>query len=96
MSEILQRYPRVAEYLERKVGFKKWSRCHFPGMRYNITTTNMVESLNSILLDVREYPYITLINVIQEKMSKWWNKRREMGVSLTSLFTPKRENEIVS
>ena len=91
MSEILQRYPRVTEYLEREVGFEKWSRCHFPGMRYNITTTNMVESLNSMLLDARECPYIALINVIQEKMSKWWNKRREMGMSLTSPLTPKRE-----
>ncbi|KAL5548777.1 hypothetical protein UlMin_004008 [Ulmus minor] len=63
-------------------------------MRYNITTTNMVESINSMLLDAREYPYITLINVIQEKMSKWWNKRREMGMSFTSLLTPKREDEI--
>ena len=43
MSEISQRYPRVAEYLEREVGFEKCLRCHFPGMRYNITTTNMVE-----------------------------------------------------
>ena len=65
MLEISQRYLRVAEYLEREVGFKKWSRCHFPGMRYNITTTNMVESLYSMLLDAREYPYTALINVIQ-------------------------------
>ena len=67
MSEIPQRYPRVAEYLEREVGFEKWSRCHFPGMRYNIATTNIVESLNSMLLEAREYPYMVLINVIQEK-----------------------------
>ena len=92
MSEISQRYPSVAEYLEHDVGFEKWSWCHFPGMRYNITITNMVESLNSMLLKVREYPYIALINVIQEKMSKWWNKRREMGISLTSPLTPKRED----
>ncbi|KAL5549173.1 hypothetical protein UlMin_004404 [Ulmus minor] len=94
MSEISQRYPRVAEYLEREVGFEKWSRCHFSGMRYNITTTNMVESLNSMLLEAKEYLYIALINVIQEKMSKWWNMRREMSMSLTSPLTPKREDEI--
>ena len=94
MSEISQRYPRVAEYLEREVGFEKCLRCHFPGMRYNITTTNMVESLNNMLLEARKCPYITLINVIQEKMSKWWNKKHEMGVSLTSPLTPNREDEI--
>ena len=64
MSEILQKYPRVAEYLEREVGFEKWPRCHFLGMRYNITTTNMVESLNNMLVDVREYLTSPFINVI--------------------------------
>ncbi|KAL5542415.1 hypothetical protein UlMin_010125 [Ulmus minor] len=48
MTEISHRYPRVAAYLENEVGFEKWSRCHYLGLRYNITTTNMVESLNSI------------------------------------------------
>lgn len=50
MIEISQRYPRVADYLENEVGFQKWSRCHFPSLRYNITTMNMVESLNSMLV----------------------------------------------
>ena len=76
------------------VGFKRWLRYHFPGIRYNITTTNMVESLNSMLLDVIEYLYLALINIIQEKMSKWWNKRWEIGVSLTSPLTPKWEDGI--
>ena len=51
MLVILQRYPRVTEYLKHQVGFEKWSQCHFPGMRYNITTTNMVESLNNMLIN---------------------------------------------
>ena len=55
MSEISQRYPRMAEYLDHQVGFEKWSRCHFLGVRYNITTTNIVESLNSILVNAREF-----------------------------------------
>ncbi|KAL5561682.1 hypothetical protein UlMin_031429 [Ulmus minor] len=76
MIEISNRYPRVAEYLENEVGFEKWSRCHYPGLRYNITTTNMVESLNSMLVNARDFPYVALLDVIQEKMSKWWNDRR--------------------
>ncbi|KAL5551674.1 hypothetical protein UlMin_001850 [Ulmus minor] len=94
MTEISRRYPRVSEYLENEVGFEKWSTCHFPGLRYNITTTNMVESLNSMLVNAREFPYITLLDVIQAKMSKWWNKRWEIGVGLTSPLTPKREDEL--
>ncbi|KAL5577295.1 hypothetical protein UlMin_018994 [Ulmus minor] len=76
MTEISHRYPRVAEYLENEVGFEKWSRCHYPGLMYNITTTNMVESLNSMLVNARDFPYVALLDVIQEKMSKWWNDRR--------------------
>ena len=94
MLVISQRYPRVAEYLENQVGFDKWSWCHFLGMRYNITMTNMVKSLNSMLVTMRDFPYIALLDIIQEKMSKWWNKRRAMGMTLTSSLTPNREDEL--
>ena len=67
MTEISHRYSRVAEYLENEVGFEKWSWCHFPGLRYNITMTNMVESLNSMLVNARDFPYVALLDVIQEK-----------------------------
>ncbi|KAL5579492.1 hypothetical protein UlMin_011934 [Ulmus minor] len=94
MTEISRKYPRVSKYLENEVGFEKWLRCHFPGLRYNITITNIVESLNSMLVNAREFPYIVLLDVIQAKMSKWWNKRQEIGVRLTSPLTPKREDEL--
>ncbi|KAL5558013.1 hypothetical protein UlMin_034224 [Ulmus minor] len=71
MTKISRRYPRVSKYHENEVGFEKWSRCHFPSLRYNIMTTNMVESLNSMLVNAREFPYIALVDVIQAKMSKW-------------------------
>ena len=47
-----------------------------------------------MLINTREFPYIALLDVIQAKMSKWWNKRREIGVGLTSPLTPKREDEL--
>ena len=94
MIEISQRYPRVVDYLENEVGFQKWSRCHFPGLRYNVITTNMVELLNSMLVTVREFPYVALLEVIQEKMSKWWNERLIVSMSLTSPLTLNRENEL--
>ena len=63
-------------------------------MRYNITTTNMVESLNNMLLTARDFPYIALLNVIQGKISKWWNKRHVMGMTLTSSLTLNWEDEL--
>ncbi|KAL5557112.1 hypothetical protein UlMin_039348 [Ulmus minor] len=92
MTEISHRYPRVAKYLENEVGFEKWSRCHYPGLRYNITTTNMVESLNSMLVNARDFPYVALLDVIQEKISKWWNDRRIIAMAITAPLTPSQES----
>ena len=94
MMEISQRYPRVASYLNNQVGFEKWLQCHFPGLRYNITTTNMVESLNNMLINAREFPYVALLDIIKAKMSKWWNKKREKALGFTSPLTPKREDKL--
>ena len=67
MLEILQIYLRVIEYLEIEVCFEKWSWCYFPGPRYNIMMTNMVELLNIMLVNQREFPYVALLDVNQEK-----------------------------
>ena len=88
MTEISYRYPRVAEYLENEVGFEKSSWCHFPRLRYNITTTNMVESLNNILVNVRDFPNVALLDLIQEKMSKWCNERQIVAMAITAPLTP--------
>ena len=32
-----------------KANPNKWARSHFPGMRYNIMTTNIAECMNGIL-----------------------------------------------
>ncbi|XP_062088953.1 uncharacterized protein LOC133795522 [Humulus lupulus] len=42
-------YPRVAKYLENDVKFKKWSRAHFGGNRYEVMTTNIVETVNNLM-----------------------------------------------
>ncbi|KAL5561179.1 hypothetical protein UlMin_030926 [Ulmus minor] len=54
----------------------------------------MVESLNSMLVNARDFPYVALLDVIQEKMSKWWNDRRIVGMTLTTPLTPSRESQL--
>ncbi|CAL8136014.1 unnamed protein product [Prunus armeniaca] len=44
---------RVRTYLLR-AGVQKWSRAHCDGRRYNVMTTNIVESINSVLRQRRE------------------------------------------
>ncbi|KAL5563962.1 hypothetical protein UlMin_033709 [Ulmus minor] len=56
----------------------------------------MVESLNSMLVNARDFPYVALLDVIQEKMSKWWNDRRIIAMAITAPLTPSRESEFRS
>ena len=68
----------VAEYL-RNADFKKWSRAYSPTNRYNIMTSNLAESINSLLKDSREYPIVCLFDTIRMIMTRWFTERRDEG-----------------
>ncbi|XP_024018982.1 uncharacterized protein LOC112090897 [Morus notabilis] len=87
-DELSARYPRIARYLQEQVRFEMWFRAHFKRNQYNIMTTNMSESVNTMLKDVRDYPVITLFNFIQAKMSEWFNNRRVEASKTKTLLTP--------
>ncbi|XP_010462932.1 PREDICTED: uncharacterized protein LOC104743564 [Camelina sativa] len=65
--------PKLAKYLE-EADLKKWARCSAPSNRYNIMTTNIVESLNSM---------ITLTTCFYERREKAFkhNKRATPNVT---------------
>ncbi|KAM3290862.1 hypothetical protein P3S67_019151 [Capsicum chacoense] len=42
--------PEKAFFLEHELGFEKWSRAYFPSNRFDVMTTNIVESVNAILM----------------------------------------------
>ena len=79
-SEMSQKYPKVAQYLEKDVKFEKWSRAHFKGNRYEVMTTNIVETLNNMMVNAREYPIIAMIDFILFKMGQWFFTRRRESV----------------
>ncbi|KAG5621012.1 hypothetical protein H5410_006230 [Solanum commersonii] len=51
-NQIRDLVPKAAETLGR-IGFRTWSRAFFAGNRYNIMTSNIMESVNS-MFDVEE------------------------------------------
>ena len=61
----------------KEAGVRNWARAHFCANRYNINTTNNVESMNSIFKEPRDLPIIALVDCIIEKVSKWFWERRE-------------------
>ncbi|XP_062081024.1 uncharacterized protein LOC133785825 [Humulus lupulus] len=84
-------YPRVAKYLENDVKFRKWSRAHFGGNRYEVMTTNIVESVNNLMRKAREYPIISMIDFIISTMGQWFLERRREAYAVTTPLTPRRE-----
>ncbi|KAL5560536.1 hypothetical protein UlMin_036747 [Ulmus minor] len=55
--------PREKDYL-KLVGLDRWTRSHAPSRRYNIMTTNISESLNAMLVKVRELPITAFVNEV--------------------------------
>ena len=58
------RYPSAGKYLEEISEKEKWVRCWFPGDRYNIDTSSVVESTNIVFKDARKYSLIPLLDTI--------------------------------
>ncbi|XP_062102913.1 uncharacterized protein LOC133813897 [Humulus lupulus] len=84
-------YPRVTKYLENDVKFRKWSRAHFGGNRYEVMTTNIVESVNNLMRKAREYPIIAMTDFIISTMGQWFLERRREAYAVTTPLTPRRE-----
>ncbi|XP_055814409.1 uncharacterized protein LOC129884059 [Solanum dulcamara] len=77
-------YDNVIEYLKNDVGFERWSRVHFPGRRYDVMTSNIVESVNARLVIEREFPIVALFNAIQRMLCRWFHERR--GLTLCTRY----------
>ncbi|XP_038711809.1 uncharacterized protein LOC120006004 [Tripterygium wilfordii] len=84
---------KAYKYLEDS-GFDKWSRAHFPGYRYSILTTNIAESMNAALRDVRGLPITTLVEQLRSLIQRWFHERRTKAASITSQLCKKVEKKM--
>nr|XP_016513699.1 PREDICTED: uncharacterized protein LOC107830594 [Nicotiana tabacum] len=55
---------------------KRWARSCSPRRRYDMLTTNIVESMNFVLLEARELLILRMMDFIQVKLHRWFNERR--------------------
>ncbi|CAN6928836.1 unnamed protein product, partial [Brassica oleracea] len=58
------------------IGVAHWSWANFPGHRYNIMTSNIVEQLNHALVEGRTSHIMELVIFIQRTMTRWFSARR--------------------
>ncbi|XP_049414647.1 uncharacterized protein LOC125877380 [Solanum stenotomum] len=73
--EFKNKCPAAAIVLEYDIGFEKWIRAHYPGNRYDVMTTNIVESLNAMLIDKREYYMASIFNSIAKRFGELFRER---------------------
>ncbi|KAL5560476.1 hypothetical protein UlMin_036687 [Ulmus minor] len=85
--------PGVKEYLEA-VGLDRWTRSHAPSRRYNIMTTNISESLNAVLVKVRELPITAFVNEIRLLCQKWFHERRTKAAGCTTMMSKDIETKL--
>ncbi|CAE5962882.1 unnamed protein product [Arabidopsis arenosa] len=84
----------LAAYLE-EADLRKWARCFAPSHRYNIMTTNIAESLNSVLKEPRELPVLSLLETIRLTLTTWFHERREKAAKHNKRLTPIVTKEMV-
>ncbi|KAL0701784.1 hypothetical protein Bca4012_057906 [Brassica carinata] len=93
-NEIKRVNASCADYLIG-IGFTHWARSHFQGNRYNIMTSNVAETWNSVLREAREYPILSLVEYIRAKLMTWFATRRDINPERSNFLTP-RVQEIVT
>src|SRR5579859_7040627 len=63
-----------------------WVEFYFSGNRYSHITSNIAESLNAWLLDVREKPIIPLIEEHRHKLMEWFSDRRRKDTNTEGIL----------
>ncbi|XP_013589304.1 PREDICTED: uncharacterized protein LOC106297647 [Brassica oleracea var. oleracea] len=77
-----RKYPSAAEYLDKSCEQKKWARCYFEGVRYNVDTTNSVESFNGVIKDARKFTLLPMFDFIIGKIVEWFNKHMKEAAEM--------------
>ncbi|XP_016579148.1 uncharacterized protein LOC107876819 [Capsicum annuum] len=67
--------PEVTFFLKHELGFEKLSRAHFLDNRFDVLTTNIVESMNTILFAKREYLVASIFNLIAKRFGEIFKER---------------------
>ncbi|CAA7062236.1 unnamed protein product [Microthlaspi erraticum] len=96
-NEILEQIgtlnPRLHTYLLED-DVCKWSRVHFPGDRYNFTTSNIAESVNKAISHARSFPIVGLLDAIRSMLTRWFATRRKNAELMTTTLTREVEKRL--
>ncbi|GAB4855379.1 hypothetical protein Ancab_039761 [Ancistrocladus abbreviatus] len=83
-----------AAYWIRGIPPRLWATAYFEGTRFGHLTANIVESLNSWLLEASGLPIIQMMECIRRQLMTWFNERRETSMQWTSILVPTAERRV--
>ncbi|KAK1556295.1 hypothetical protein Q3G72_002202 [Acer saccharum] len=78
-----------------KIGVDKFTNAYCPKNRYQMMSTQLAESMNSTLLDLRKLPIAAIAEQIRDMIQRWFHKRRTIAERLTSDLTPAADDHIL-
>lgn len=72
-----------------------WAVAYFEGVRYGHFTLGITELLYNWALEGHELPIVQMMEHIREQLATWFESRRNIGMSWTSVLVPSAEKLIV-
>ncbi|XP_025983750.2 uncharacterized protein [Glycine max] len=83
-----------AAYWIRRVPPHLWATAYFEGQSFFHLTANIVESLNTWILDASGLPIIQMMECIRRQLMIWFNERRETSMQWPSILVPSAERHV--
>ncbi|KAJ4956919.1 hypothetical protein NE237_013702 [Protea cynaroides] len=84
-----------AAYWIRRIPPRLWATAYFEGTRFGHLTANIVESLNSWILEASGLPIIQMMECIRRQLMTWFNERREISMQWTTILVPSAERRVL-
>ncbi|KAK2976106.1 hypothetical protein RJ640_009538 [Escallonia rubra] len=72
-----------------------WAVAYFEGVRYGHFTLGVTELLYNWALEGHELPIVQMMEHIRHQLTAWFNERRNVGMSLSSVLVPSAEKRIL-
>ncbi|XXG76646.1 hypothetical protein AAC387_Pa08g0952 [Persea americana] len=90
----IEEISREAAYWIRRVPPRLWATAYFEGTRFGHLTANIVESLNSWILEASGLPIVQMMECIRRQLMTWFNERREMSMQWSTILVPNAERRV--
>ena len=87
LEELWMIHSGVVNYLENNFGTCNWPRSQFEGMRYNILTINIAESVNSFMREPQKFHVTHLVDYFRKTLQQWFYDRKIVAESMSTRLT---------